>query len=143
MSGSLGIDVQELVIERSKTHYPPIRVSMLLVILGTCVFFWGLGYKLSLYKTHGPTLHRIPAAKLLSKNEDTSATDTLQLCLASAAVSSQIGLIFSTALMVLLTISGPRLFLNGIVRTPDGPRPQLRFFLSALFFRPPPIHSVL
>src|ERR1700760_2046795 len=71
-----------LVNELSKSQHSSIRLSMLLVTLGVCVFFWGLGYKLSLYEFHQASVHRIPEAKLLSRNEDSSATDSARLCLA-------------------------------------------------------------
>jgi len=129
------------VIDRTKPHYASIRLSVLLVMLGTCVFFWGLAYKLSLYDTQGPTLHSIPEAKLLSRNEDPNATDSLRLCLAGTD-ASQVGLIFCTLLLLLLgTARTIRSVSPGTA--PDLPRPQFRFILSALFFRPPPIHSVL
>ena len=65
----------EMVIEKSKPHFSSFRHSMLLVMLGVCVFLWGFGYKLSLYNIQEPTLHRVPEAKLLSKNEDSRAVD--------------------------------------------------------------------
>ena len=62
---------------------------MLLVTLGMCVFFWGLGYKLSLYDLHEASIHRIPDAKLLSRNEDPNATDSIRLCLVNSSTSEQ------------------------------------------------------
>lgn len=40
----------------------------LAVLLGSAVFFWGLGYKLSLYQPAAAT-HSEPAARLLSQKE--------------------------------------------------------------------------
>ena len=49
------------------------------------MFFWGLGYKLSLYDFHRASIHRIPDAKLLSRNEDPNATDSTRLCLVNSS----------------------------------------------------------
>ena len=133
---------KDIVIERYKSSYPSFRRSILLVMLGLCVFFWGFGYKLSLYDTHQPSRHRMPAAKLLSKNEDPSATDSIGICLASS-VSSQVCLICSAFLLIFGLERRRRLFYYGIVRSREFPRPQLRFILSTFFFRPPPVPSVL
>jgi hypothetical protein len=133
---------QEIVIERSKSYCLSFRLSVLLVMLGTCVFIWGLAYKLSLYDAHQPTLHKIPEAKLLSKNEDPNATDSLRLCVASAMAAAQVGLFFCTGLIFLAPIGVNRSVFQWSVRPLNGARPQLRFILSAFFFRPPPIHSV-
>lgn len=130
--------VQELVIERSKPHYPSFRVSILLVTVGMCVFFWGMAYKMSLYDTHRPTLHRIPEAKFLSKDEDPNATDSLRFCLANAPVQES-GVIFTLVVAFIWSASNAAPVFNWIFRTPDRPRVQNRFVLSAFFFRPPPI----
>lgn len=44
--------------------------------LAIFVFTWGLQYKLSLYDPPQATSHQIPQAKLLSKNEQTGATQS-------------------------------------------------------------------
>jgi hypothetical protein len=44
--------------------------------LATCVFSWGLQYKLSLYDPPQAPSHQIPSAKLLSRNEQSRATDS-------------------------------------------------------------------
>lgn len=112
-------------------------------MLGMCVFLWGFGYKLSLYDTHKPTIHRIPEAKLLSKNEDPNATDSLRLCVASA-IAVQPVVFLSAALIINLALGGTEgTFRAGVVSIRDCRRPQHRFILSAFFFRPPPIPSLL
>lgn len=45
---------------------------MLAVLLGSAVFCWGLGYKLSLYQSSSPQ-HAEPAARLLSQKERPAA----------------------------------------------------------------------
>jgi len=44
--------------------------------LAICVFSWGLQYKLSLYDPPQAVSHQFPTAKLLSKNEQSRATDS-------------------------------------------------------------------
>ena len=127
-------------IERTKSHSFPVRFSILLGMLGMCVFLWGFGYKLSLYDTHKPTIHRIPEAKLLSKNEDPSATDSLRLCVASR-VTAPLGLLLCAMLIFLAPHGTKEPFPASVVSTRDFVGLQLRFILSAFFFRPPPIQS--
>lgn len=130
-------------IERAKSHYPSIRLSILLVMLGTCVFLWGFGYKLSLYETHGLTLHKIPEAKLLSKNEDPNATDSLRLCLTSAMAAQNLLIAISAALIVFWSNSVNPPLSRIKARMPEPPNVQTRFILGAFSFRPPPIHVAL
>ena len=47
--------------------------------LAFCVFMWGLQYKLSLYDPPEAASHHIPTAKLLSKNERSSSTESPQV----------------------------------------------------------------
>jgi hypothetical protein len=112
-------------------------------MLGTCVFFWGFGYKLSLYETQGPTLHNIPEAKLLSKNEDPNATDSLRLCLASAVAAQSALIAISAAVIVFWSNSVNPPVSSFTARTPEPPSPRTRFILGAFSFRPPPIHVAL
>ena len=49
----------------TRRRYPAL---MLVVMLGAAVFFWGLGYKLSLYQPV-TAQHAAPAVKLLSQKE--------------------------------------------------------------------------
>jgi hypothetical protein len=133
----------ELVIELSKLHHSSIRRSILLVTLGVCVFLWGLGYKLSLYEFHEASVHRIPDAKLLSRNEDSSATDCVRLCLVKLSAAEQ-GTTFAFVLFVisLASVAGPSSAGAGHYLTLSKPW-CLRFAanLSALFLRPPPVLS--
>jgi hypothetical protein len=46
------------------------------LILAFCVFAWGLQYKLSLYDPPQSASHKIPQAKLLSKNERTGFAES-------------------------------------------------------------------
>jgi hypothetical protein len=126
------------VIERTKTHYPSIRLSILLATLGTCVFLWGLGYKLSLYEVHEPSIHQIPVAKLMSRDEDTGASDRASIGLAASnqtPSSPLFGLMVVFCWMVPLAITE----IKSEKRESRTPGFSLRSSdLSAFFFRPPP-----
>ena len=126
-------------IEVSKPHFPSFRLSVMLVMLGVCVFLWGSAYKLSLYDMHRPTLHPIPEAKLLSKNEDPNATDSLRLSIVSV-VSDYGALFLIAASMVFWSIGSSWPADNKFLKRPDRSKFQLELIQSAFSFRPPPIH---
>src|ERR1019366_10438930 len=44
--------------------------------LAFCLFAWGLQYKLSLYDPPQAASHHVPTAKLLSRNEQSSSTES-------------------------------------------------------------------
>lgn len=129
----------EPVEDPSKSNAYSTRLSILFVVLGTCVFLWGLGYKLSLYDVHESSVHRIPEAKLLSRNEDPNATGKATVRLAAI-------LPFLPGLSLFLTFAvwfGATLASkpNSGIRASQIPRPWslLRSAdLNAFFFRPPP-----
>ena len=132
-----------LVKELSKSRHSSVRLSMLLVTLGVCVFLWGLGYKLSLYDFHRASIHRIPDAKLLSRNEDPNATDSTRLCLVNSSTTEQDFSSIFLILIVSLAIVAKR-------KSPSDrqylalSKPWCHRFtasLSALFLRPPPVLS--
>jgi len=130
------------VIERSKSHIVSIRLSILLVMLGMCVFLWGLGYKLSQYDLHQRTLHRIPEAKLLSKNEDASATDGTRQVLAKAEPQNHlesVSLVFAIAATVWTSTTSVSSLRREFEIT-DHVSSVMACF--ALYFRPPPIQFV-
>lgn len=140
------VEVQELVIDRIKPHCPSTRLCILLSVLGTCVFFWGIGYKLSLYSTHQPNLQRIPAAKLLSKNEDPNLKDAPTLTASGENSFHQQIVFLKAALIVLWTLAVCAAISDSVVRRLEKPHARdlrVAVILGELFFRPPPIHSVL
>jgi hypothetical protein len=130
--------------EQSKPHRPSIRLSILLAMLGICVFLWGYGYKLSLYNPHPANVHRVPEAKLLSKNEDPNATDSLRVYL-SQAIFHPGYLIASAALIAFWLIGFHLSSSDSVIRTLDNPQApsQQPKFLGAFFLRPPPIQFAL
>ena len=127
--------------QASRQRSRSIRLSILLVLLGASVFLWGLGYKLSQYDTHG---FKIPEAKLLANNEDSRPAGGMQ-------VSTADGLTLGTVLIGLLSIgavlsavnAGSSLSARTSLDDASGDPLCPKFILGALFFRPPPIHSVL
>ena len=114
---------------------------MLLVTLGMCVFLWGLGYKLSLYDLHQPSIHRIPVAKLMSRNEDPNAADSVRLSLVKFASSQQASAYSFVVLVISFgSIAGWKTAWNREYF--ELPKPWcLRSLavLSALYLRPPPV----
>lgn len=118
-----------------------VRLSILLVLLGASVFFWGLGYKLSLYENHGYTM---PVAKLLSSNEDSKSAAALQISAADGHGTDSVPIAF-VAIIAVFSLLKPAPGLSaGTIFAGEAPRPiPAKFMLSGLFFRPPPIHSVL
>lgn len=130
-------------IEISKSHDSSIRLSMLFVMLGMCVFFWGLAYKLSLYDVHQPSVHRIPVAKLMSRDEDPNTTDSVRLCLAKPT-PPQLSSAYAFVIFVLSigSIAGPKITWDR--RHFQLSKPwclRLLATLSAFSFRPPPVLS--
>jgi len=132
----------QIVIERSKSR-SSIGLSMPLVMLGVCVFLWGFGYKLSLYDFHQRSLHTIPDAKLLSKNEDSRAADSVHAALARAAFPEPSTFFqFAVVTVAIAWACGSRWYLDE--RSSEGSRLLYVAIPSAsLYFRPPPIHSAL
>jgi hypothetical protein len=130
------------VIEESKPHFVSIRLAMLLLMLGMCVFLWGFGYKLSLYDVHEQSLHRIPVAKLLSKNEDASTADGARQWLTAKDSREQLQpVMFVVAAIVSMGILTRPRQVRG--RQFESAKAKSSAFCTALYFRPPPIHFVL
>jgi hypothetical protein len=53
-------------------------MSFILIWLSLSILGWGTGYKLSLYYPASSNAHLMPHAKLLSKNEQDSASNKIQ-----------------------------------------------------------------
>jgi hypothetical protein len=129
----------EPVEDSSKSNAYSTRLCILFVALGTCVFLWGLGYKLSLYGVHESSVHRVPQAKFLSRDEDAGASDRKMIGL-DENHSSRLGLLF---LLAAAGWFGATLAVkpNLGMRESRIPRPwaSLRSAdLNVFFFRPPP-----
>jgi hypothetical protein len=109
--------------------------------LASCVFLWGLQYKLSLYDPPQVASHQVPMAKLLSRNEQPNPSEQLAYNQTKPAIK------------VLRAVSGAALFFMLIVCVfclPESSQrervenPPLQFrqaLLETFFVRPPPFLS--
>src|SRR5271168_622213 len=115
------------------------RLSFVFVGLAISVFTWGLQYKLSLYYPKHSTYHQLPEAKLLSKNEQATATDSLLMSAAKAPSDIVRGGLFTLTLFAWVLGVPP---ISGTTQTKqERTRPRLVSLspgLNAFFFRPPP-----
>jgi hypothetical protein len=128
-------------IETSESEEFSPRLALLLAALGICVFFWGIGYKLSLYGPHESTIHRIPVAKLISRNEDPDASkavrDPSSIAASAQPHASYLSLLLTVYAVGILTFpktAASRQYLESV--KPWCLLPTA--VLSALFLRPPP-----
>jgi hypothetical protein len=108
--------------------------------LAVCVFSWGLQYKLSLYEPPQATSHQVPAAKLLSRNEQSRATESPRIVFTRASTkviyTAPTGVfLFSLLIPFILNLEATGQRLTGARRLP----PLRSLFLNDLFVRPPPI----
>lgn len=115
---------------------------MLLVILGVCVFLWGFGYKLSLYNLQQPTIHRVPEAKLLSKNEDTQTAEGIRQAQSLGQSQLPMLLVLFAAISIAIADTGVRSrYFNE--KSWANEKVPSAIPIPSLYFRPPPIQSVL
>jgi len=110
-------------------------VALAAVLLGFAVFFWGLGYKLSLYDLPDSPSTHIAQAKLLTQKERPSAARRLEQF--STKAPQLVIAIF------LIAVVCSKAFSIQIIKTLFCSRVGLRRsvdFLSTVFaFRPPPV----
>ena len=135
----IGTSINSRMSDRFQSRYSSTRLSILLAALGVCVFFWGLGYKLSLYERQPARIHQIPQAKLLSHNEDRSAAEGILLCLSTSRSCHPVNL-YTQFLIWLL--GGAGLCVRRDWRCFSAKRPwcqSLDILLDAFYFRPPPV----
>jgi hypothetical protein len=115
------------------------RFSLVFLGLGLAVFAWGLQYKLSLYDPPHSVAHRMPEAKLLSKNEQRRAPESRSV----KQIEPDVLISLACSLFLLF----PRIFDPNIGPTQnyqelEHKRPWRIFNCAALdsfFFRPPPV----
>jgi hypothetical protein len=124
----------------SDTYRPRLcRLSFVFIGLAISVFTWGLQYKLSLYYPKHSTYYQMPEAKLLSRNEQSLATDRLMMSTAKAPTEIVRSGLFTRTLFVWVLGLLP---ISGATRTEtEHTRPwlvSLSTRLNAFFFRPPP-----
>ena len=110
------------------------------IALAFCLFAWGLQYKLSLYDPPEAASHRVPTAKLLSKNEQSSSTESPQVV--RTKISTKVIYTVPSAVFFM------QLLVLGLSNPPwSGQRQQRasglwnvrRAHLRAHFVRPPPV----
>ena len=116
------------------------RFTFVFLGLAISVFTWGLQYKLSLYDPPHSTSHDIPEAKLLSRNEQATASEGLFV--SNTEVWPLIGQLVTFGLLAFVL---PRFNLTAAPRftrqAREAKRPwrvSCRPGLNAFFFRPPP-----
>jgi hypothetical protein len=119
------------------------RLAAGLMGLGLCVFLWGLQYKLSLYDPPQSISHKIPTAKLLSRDEQ-SATNEATLIAKSIVSEKEMQLVaFCLTLPILIAFN--LLYQAILVRLHMDVRQRWRLrpdiCLNAFSFRPPPISA--
>jgi hypothetical protein len=113
-------------------------MALAAVLLGLAVFFWGLGYKLSLYDLPGSPSTHMAQAKLLSQKERPPAAQGLEQFSTKAPQ-------FSVVVIAVFLIAAPYFSACSIqiMRTLLASDVGLRrcdVFLSTVFaFRPPPV----
>ena len=116
------------------------RFTFVFLGLAISVFTWGLQYKLSLYDPPHSTSHDVPEAKLLSRNEQATASEGLFV--SSTEVWPLIGQLVSVGLLAFVLLrfnltAAPRLTRQA--REARRPwRVSCRPGLNAFFFRPRP-----
>jgi hypothetical protein len=108
-----------------------------LVLVGLCVFAWGLQYKLSLYDPPHAISHRMPAAKLLTGKERPEVSP-VGLYRATRPTGPAVVLVFTLAIVLL---GNARLFAVSSSRA-AWPVPvrlaRSRFAAASCLSRPPP-----
>ncbi len=106
--------------------------------LASCVFLWGLQYKLSLYDPPQAASHQVPMAKLLSRNEQSDRTEGSTYSQTKPGIKVPLPAAYTSLLF---------LFIASILNLPASSRdsdsdhllPQLkRALLETHFVRPPP-----
>ena len=125
----------------SKSRLSGFAGVLLCVTSAICLIIWGSEYKLSLYDPPQAASHQLPQAKLLSKNEQASTTESSPLFRARtftkvihfvpAAISFLLLVAFST---LTLPVSG-----QWEQRSDRLWQLRRRALLNILFVRPPPV----
>jgi len=108
--------------------------------LAICVFSWGLQYKLSLYDPPQAASHQIPNAKLLSKNEQSRATDSPRVV--RTRTSAKVIYAAPTGIFLILMLVPSIMHLQTAgqrLKRVNGSWHPRRVFLTIPFVRPPPV----
>ena len=108
--------------------------------LAFCLFAWGLQYKLSLYDPPEAASHHVPTAKLLSKNEQSSCTESplVVLTRTTTKIIYTISTVVALILLLVLSILSPP-FSGQRQKRASGWWHLRRAHLRTHFVRPPPV----
>ena len=117
--------------------------AIALPLLATCVFLWGLEYKLSLYFPPQTQYHQVPIAKLLSKNEQapTPADAVSEPASRTQRELSDGNLRLAIDFPAFLLLAAAMLVAQAshkLLSHTEPARAQHAFFFTNLFVRPPP-----
>ncbi len=126
---------------RWSANRPFSRMSALAFFgLAFCVFMWGLQYKLSLYDPPEVASHHIPMAKLLSKNEQSSSTESplVVRTRTSTRVIYTVPTVVFLILLLTVSVLNPPLSGQSEQRASQSWLPR-RPHLRTYFVRPPPV----
>lgn len=116
------------------------KLTLVLLGLAFCVFTWGLQYKLSLYDAPHSISHQMPAAKLLSRDEQATVAESLLLKSSQASDAIERDFLFHVATCVLPAFD-PLCTPASSQAERESKRPWRilrRPGLTTFFFRPPP-----
>ena len=107
--------------------------------LASCVFLWGMQYKLSLYYPPQASSHHVPMAKLLSKNEQSNPQEISRYAQTEPAIKALLtpSHVLLFILPVVCAISMPASSFPAAVNHP--PLELRQALREAFFVRPPPI----
>ena len=116
------------------------RCTLVFMGLALCVFSWGLQYKLSLYDPPQSISHKIPTAKLLSRDEQATSAETPLMSIAKPSAKIVQALILTGFLSLLLPLGPLATQTLGHRERESCQLWRLRSSasLNAFFFRPPP-----
>jgi hypothetical protein len=109
--------------------------------LASCVFLWGLQYKLSLYESPQAPSHHVPMAKLLSRNEESdnseSSTYTQSKPPSKALRAASCAVLFILLIACIFCLPA----LNHRERLENVLLQLRQALLESFFVRPPPVLS--
>ncbi len=124
---------------RSKCRLINFFATQVFLGLAVCVFAWGLQYKLSLYDPPRAASHQIPEAKLLSRDEQSSAA--VSPLVIRTKTSTSVIYTAPTAIFLILFLAASLLNPPATTRLKKLANRLLhlhRSVFNSLFVRPPP-----
>jgi hypothetical protein len=114
--------------------------ALSILALAIAVFAWGLGSKLSLYRSAAPTASHSPVAKLLS-NRERPADMVVQVERATTPLLVAVAFSMSACLLLLDDLKAHSIWTRARVDNPLRRQPPLA--RRQVFLRPPPSRPLL